>query len=189
MTALTALIALSPVIMVVTILLAIVNKGTPFFLQERPGKHEKLFYIIKLKTMTDQRDGNGRLLRDEERLTPLGNIIRKSSLDEILQLVNVLKGDMSLVGPRPLRTYYLPLYDETQKRRHLVRPGITGLAQVNGRNDLSWSKKFEYDVWYVDHVSFLSDISILWLTVKKVLQREGVSKKGFATTIAFNGHN
>lgn len=187
--ALTGLILLSPVIVFVSLVLALVNRGTPFFLQERPGKKEKIFHIIKFKTMTDRRDHQGRLLPDADRLTKVGSFIRKVSLDEILQLINVLKGDMSLVGPRPLRTYYLPLYDDDQKRRHLVRPGITGLAQVNGRNDLSWSRKFQYDVQYVDHVNFKSDLRILVLTVKKVFQKEGVSRKGFATTIAFNGYN
>lgn len=187
--ALAGLVLLSPVIILTALFLAMANRGTPFFLQERPGKNERIFRIIKFKTMTDQKDRNGRLLPDEMRLTKTGNFIRKNSLDEILQLVNVLKGDMSLVGPRPLRTYYLPLYNDTQKRRHDLRPGITGFAQVNGRNDISWSRKFEYDVWYVENLSLRLDLQILFQTLKKVILKEGVSRSGYATTIAFDGYN
>lgn len=187
--ALVGLICLLPIFMVVTIGLFIANQGKPFFFQERPGKNERIFKIIKFKTMNDKKDENGNLLSDAERLTKIGSFVRKTSLDEIPQLINVLKGDMSLIGPRPLRTYYLPLYSPEQKRRHDVRPGITGWAQVNGRNAISWTKKFEYDVWYVDNISFGLDVKILFLTFKKVFKREGISKEGFVTTEAFNGHN
>ena len=158
-------------------------------MQERPGKDEKIFKVIKFKTMNDKRDENGNLLPDGERLTTIGRWIRSLSLDEIPQLINVLKGDMALVGPRPLRIYYLPLYNETQKRRHDVRPGITGWAQVNGRNAISWTKKFEYDVYYVNNISFIFDLKILFLTIKKVFVREGISQEGNVTTEAFNGKN
>lgn len=187
--ALVGLICLLPIFMVVTIGLFFANQGKPFFFQDRPGKTERIFQIIKFKTMNDRKDENGNLLSDAERLTKIGSFVRKTSLDEIPQLINVLKGDMSLIGPRPLRTYYLPLYSPEQKRRHDVRPGITGWAQVNGRNAISWTKKFEYDVWYVDNISFGLDIKILFLTFKKVFNREGISKEGFVTTEAFNGHN
>lgn len=186
----TALACLSPILVVVTLWLTIANKGAgAIFTQERPGKDEKIFKIIKFKSMTDERDKEGRLLPDAERLTRAGRFVRATSIDELPQLINVLKGDMSLIGPRPLRTYYLPLYSEEQRHRHDVRPGITGWAQVNGRNAISWTEKFEYDVWYVRNLSFMLDIKILWLTVKKVFKREGVSREGHATTIPFNGSN
>ena len=186
----TALACLSPILVVVTLWLTIVNKGAgAIFTQERPGKDEKIFKIIKFKSMTDERDKEGRLLPDAKRLTRAGRFVRATSIDELPQLINVLKGDMSLIGPRPLRTYYLPLYSEEQRHRHDVRPGITGWAQVNGRNAISWTQKFEYDVWYVRNLSFMLDIKILWLTVKKVFKREGVSREGHATTIPFNGSN
>ena len=158
-----------------------------FFYQLRPGKGERIFKIIKFKTMNDRRDANGELLPDAERLTKIGAFVRKTSLDEIPQLLNVLKGDMSVIGPRPLLPQYLPLYNETQKRRHEVKPGITGWAQVNGRNAISWERKFELDVWYVDHLSFVLDLKILLLTVKKVFIREGISQEGQATMEAFRG--
>ena len=181
---------ISPVFIIVWIWLTIANKGAgALFFQERPGKDERIFKVIKFKTMTDERDASGNLLPDAERLSRVGKFVRSTSLDEIPQLINVIKGDMSLIGPRPLRTYYLPLYSEIQKRRHDVRPGITGWAQVNGRNAISWTKKFELDVYYVDNMSFLFDIKILFLTIKKVFIREGISKEGSVTTEAFNGHN
>jgi lipopolysaccharide/colanic/teichoic acid biosynthesis glycosyltransferase len=184
------LIVLSPVFVFIWVGLKIANKEAgAFFCQERPGKDEKIFKVIKFKSMNDKSDNNGNLLSDAERLTKIGNFIRKTSLDEITQLINVLKGDMSLVGPRPLRTYYLPLYNEEQKHRHNVRPGITGWAQVNGRNAISWTQKFEYDVWYVENLSFILDIKILFLTIKKVFVREGISKKGEVTTVPFDGTN
>jgi len=180
---------LSPVFIFVMIGLFFANQGKPFFFQQRPGKNERIFKIIKFKTMNDKKDENGNLLPDAERLTKIGSFVRKTSLDEIPQLINVLKGDMSLVGPRPLRTYYLPLYSEEQKRRHHVRPGITGWAQVNGRNAISWTRKFELDVWYVDNLTFFLDIKIFFLTVKKVFVREGISQEGQATVESFNGKN
>mgnify|MGYP002228289584 FL=1 len=154
-----------------------------------PGKNARIFKAIKFKTMTDERDSGGNLLPDAERLTKIGKIVRSLSIDELPQLINVLKGDMALVGPRPLLPKYLPLYSEKQFRRHEVRPGITGWAQVNGRNDISWKRKFELDVWYVDHISFWLDVKIILLTIKKVFVREGINKEGNATTEAFNGHN
>lgn len=181
------LLVLSPVFIVVTIGLYIANKGKPFFFQERPGKDEKVFKIVKFKTMTDETDANGNLLPDADRLTKIGQFVRKTSLDEIPQLINVLIGDMSLIGPRPLLVQYLLLYNDTQKRRHNVRPGISGWAQVNGRNAISWEQKFEYDVWYVDHISFLLDAKILFLTIKKVFIREGISQEGEATMEFFKG--
>lgn len=188
--ALCALLLIWPILLVVTIWLHFANKGAgAFFLQERPGKDAKIFKVIKFKTMTDERDASGVLLPDEQRLTRVGKFVRSTSIDELPQLINVLKGDMSLIGPRPLRTYYLPLYSEEQKHRHDVRPGITGWAQVNGRNNISWTKKFELDVWYVRHLSFMLDVKILLLTIKKVFVREGISKEGMATTEAFNGYN
>lgn len=187
--AIIGLVILSPVFIVVSIGLYFVNEGKPFFFQERPGKDEKLFHIIKFKSMSDKKDSQGNLLPDAQRLTKLGVLIRKTSLDEIPQLLNVLKGDMSIVGPRPLRTYYLPLYNEEQKKRHHVKPGITGWAQVNGRNAISWTQKFKYDVWYVENISFMLDLKIVFLTVKKVMVREGISQEGKATTEAFNGSN
>jgi lipopolysaccharide/colanic/teichoic acid biosynthesis glycosyltransferase len=187
--ALVGLLLLSPIFLVVTIGLFFVNQGKPFFFQTRPGKDEKLFRIVKFKTMNDKKDANGNLLSDAERLTAIGSFVRKTSLDEIPQLLNVLKGDMSLIGPRPLLVQYLPLYNAEQKKRHDVRPGITGWAQVNGRNAISWQQKFEYDVWYVNHISLLLDIKILFLTVKKVFVREGISQDGQATMEVFNGNN
>jgi undecaprenyl phosphate N,N'-diacetylbacillosamine 1-phosphate transferase len=187
--ALIGLLVLSPIFLFVMIALTIANNGKPFFFQERPGKDEKIFKVIKFKTMTDERDASGKLLPDAERLTKVGRFVRSTSLDEIPQLINVIKGDMSLIGPRPLRTYYLPLYNKTQKRRHEVRPGITGWAQVNGRNAISWTKKFELDVYYVDNVSSLLDLKIILLTIKKVFIREGITKEGSVTTEAFNGNN
>jgi lipopolysaccharide/colanic/teichoic acid biosynthesis glycosyltransferase len=182
-------IILLPVFLPVTVLLCFFNNGKPFFLQERPGKNERLFRIIKFKTMNDKQDSQGNLLPDAERLTPVGSFVRKTSLDEIPQLLNVIKGDMSLVGPRPLLTAYLPLYSTEQKQRHAVRPGITGWAQVNGRNAISWQQKFEYDVWYVDHCSFLLDIKILFLTVLKVFKSEGISSETSVTMEPFTGNN
>ena len=168
----TALIVLSPILLIVTLWLTLANKGAgAFFTQERPGKDEKIFRVIKFKSMTDERDAEGKLLPDAERLTRAGRFVRATSIDELPQLINVLKGDMSLIGPRPLRTYYLPLYSEEQHHRHDVRPGITGWAQVNGRNLCKLSKKFAYDVWYVDNVSFSLDIKILYLTIVNVLKR------------------
>lgn len=186
--ALFGLILLSPIFLVVMIGLYFANQGKPFFFQPRPGKGERIFKIIKFKTMNDKKDQSGNLLSDAERLTKIGSFVRKTSLDEIPQLINVLKGDMSLVGPRPLLIQYLPLYNETQKRRHQVRPGITGWAQVNGRNAISWQQKFEYDVWYVDHISLRLDIKILFLTIKKVFVREGISQDGQATAEVFKGN-
>lgn len=182
------LFILSPIFFIVTLLLVISNKGNAFFIQSRPGLKGKLFNIIKFKTMTDKKDGDGNLLTDAERLTKVGVFIRKTSLDEIPQLINVLKGDMSLIGPRPLLPQYLALYNEFQNKRHGVRPGITGWAQVNGRNAISWEKKFEYDVWYVDHISFVLDMKIFFLTLKKVYQSEGISANDSVTTEAFKGN-
>ena len=183
-------ILISPIFIILWIGLTIANKGAgALFFQERPGKEEKIFKVIKFKTMSEERDADGKLLPDAERLTKVGRFVRSTSLDEIPQLFNVIKGDMSLIGPRPLRTYYLPLYNHTQKRRHEVRPGITGWAQVNGRNAISWTKKFELDVYYVDNVSFLLDLRILLLTFKKVFIREGITQEGNVTTEAFNGEN
>lgn len=185
-----ALLIIWPFLVVITIWLHFANKGAgAFFLQERPGMNEKIFKVIKFKTMNDERDDNGKLLPDKDRLTKIGRIVRSLSIDELPQLINVLKGDMSLIGPRPLRTYYLPLYSDLQRHRHDVRPGITGWAQINGRNAISWTKKFELDVYYVDNISIKLDIRILFLTIKKVYSREGVSKEGSVTTIPFNGNN
>lgn len=179
-----------PILLSIAIWLHFANKGAGvFFTQERPGKHGEIFKVIKFKTMTDERDEDGNLLPDEKRLTKIGKFVRSTSIDELPQLINVLKGDMALIGPRPLRTYYLPLYSKEQMRRHEVRPGITGWAQINGRNNLSWTKKFELDVWYVDHCSFSLDIKIVFTTIRKVFIREGISKDGEATTVPFNGHN
>ena len=170
------LIVLSPVLLVVTVWLHFANKGAgAFFTQERPGKDERIFKLYKFKSMTDERDAEGNLLPDGERLTSVGRFIRKTSLDELPQLWNVLKGDMSFIGPRPLLVQYLPLYSASQRRRHEVRPGITGWAQVSGRNAISWERKFALDVWYVDHLSFRLDYIIIWRTVVKVLRREGIS--------------
>lgn len=179
---------LSPIFLLVTFFLCLANRGKPFFFQKRPGKNGKIFRIIKFKTMNDRTDSEGNLLPDADRLTPVGKFVRKTSLDEIPQLINVLKGDMSLVGPRPLLPEYLPLYNKEQARRHEVRPGITGWAQVNGRNAISWKQKFEYDVWYVDHLSFWLDLKILLLTIKKVFVREGISQQGQATMEPFRGN-
>ncbi len=184
-----------PLFAIIAILLFIVNRGKPFFLQKRPGKNEQIFSIVKFKTMTDEKDGNGKLLPDHIRTTGVGRFVRKTSIDEIPQLLNVIKGDMSLIGPRPLLVSYLPLYNEIQKRRHKVRPGITGWAQVNGRNTISWEKKFEYDVWYVDHYTFLLDMKIILLTILKVFKREGINAEDkmpmrpFIGTIERNIHN
>ncbi len=183
------LLILSPIFIIVTIGLYFANNGKPFFFQARPGLKEKKFNIIKFKTMNDKKDKDGNLLSDAERLTPIGAFVRKTSLDELPQLINVLKGDMSLIGPRPLLPQYLPLYNEKQKLRHNVRPGITGWAQVNGRNAISWEKKFELDVWYVDNISLILDIKIYFLTIKKVIIREGISQEGQATMEGFNGKN
>ncbi|CAM3645379.1 sugar transferase [Flavobacterium gelidilacus] len=187
--ALIGFIILSPIFLVVMIALFFANQGKPFFFQTRPGKNEMLFKIIKFKTMNDKKDKDGNLLADGERLTSIGAFVRKTSLDEIPQLLNVLKGDMSLIGPRPLLVQYLLLYNETQKQRHNIRPGITGWAQINGRNAISWNQKFEYDVWYVNNCTFLLDIKILFLTVKKVFVSEGISQEGEATMEVFKGSN
>jgi len=186
--ALIGLILMSPIFVIVALLLAIANNGKPFFFQTRPGENGRLFSIIKFKTMTDNKDKNGNLLPDAERLTAVGKFVRKTSLDEIPQLLNVLKGDMSLVGPRPLLPEYLPLYTLEQKRRHEVKPGITGWAQVNGRNALSWSDKFKRDVEYVEQQSFALDCKILFLTLKKVLVSEGISQKGQVGMSKFEGN-
>ena len=184
------LIIIWPILLLISIWLHFANKGTgTFFMQERPGKHGKIFKVIKYKTMTDERDENGNLLSDEKRLTKIGKFIRSTSIDELPQLINVLKGDMALIGPRPLLPQYLPLYSKEQARRHAVRPGITGWAQVNGRNAISWTKKFELDVWYVDHCSFLLDLKIIFLTIKKVVVREGISSDTSVTMEAFTGNN
>lgn len=186
--ALAAFLLLSPIFLITTIWLIVANSGKPFFFQSRPGKHGKVFKIFKFKTMNDRKDANGNLLPDAERLTSIGLLVRKLSLDEIPQLLNVIKGDMSLVGPRPLLVEYLPLYSERQARRHDVRPGITGWAQVNGRNAIDWPTKFELDVHYVEHLSFWLDIKILFLTVKKVFVREGISADNSATMEKFKGN-
>ena len=179
-----------PILLLIIIWLHFANKGAgAFFIQERPGKDGKAFQVIKFKTMTDERDAEGNLLPDAERLTKVGRFIRSTSIDELLQLINVLKGDMALIGPRPLLPQYLPLYSKEQARRHEVRPGITGWAQVNGRNAISWTKKFELDVWYVDHCSFLLDLKIIFLTIKKVFVREGISSDTSVTMEAFTGSN
>ena len=183
--ALIGLLILSPIFLFVMIALTIANNGKPFFFQKRPGKNEKIFSIIKFKTMNDRKDASGNLLPDAQRLTKVGKFVRSTSLDEIPQLLNVIKGDMSLIGPRPLLVQYLPLYDETQRRRHEVRPGITGWAQVNGRNAISWEQKFTYDVWYVDNVSLSLDVKILLKTIQKVFKREGISSDTSATMEPF----
>lgn len=185
-----ALLVLAVPLAAVTAWLHFANKGAgAFFFQERPGRDGKIFRVVKFKTMTDERDADGKLLPDAQRLTKVGRFVRSTSIDELPQLWNVFKGDMSLIGPRPLRTYYLPLYSKEQARRHEVRPGITGWAQTHGRNNISWCKKFEYDVWYVDNVSFLLDCKIILSTIQKVFKREGISKEGEVTTVPFNGHN
>jgi lipopolysaccharide/colanic/teichoic acid biosynthesis glycosyltransferase len=182
------LVMLSPLFIIVTISLFFANQGKPFFFQLRPGKNEVIFKIIKFKTMNDKKDASGCLLPDAQRLTKIGIFVRKTSLDEIPQLLNVLKGDMSLIGPRPLLPQYLALYSDLQKRRHEVMPGITGWAQVNGRNAISWQQKFEYDIWYVGHISFWVDLKIFFLTLKKVFVREGINMKGQTTTEKFKGN-
>ena len=184
------LLLLSPIFVIILLCLFLANSGNPFYFQKRPGRHNRIFSIIKFKTMNDRTDAQGNLLPDFQRLTKIGSIVRKTSLDEIPQLLNVLKGDMSLVGPRPLLVQYLPLYSAEQKRRHLVKPGITGWAQVNGRNSISWEEKFKLDVWYVGNASFLLDVKIIYLTIKKVFMREGISAQGHATMEYFQGdHN
>lgn len=184
------LILISPILLVITIWLHFANKGAGvFFFQERPGKDAKIFKVIKFKTMTDERDARGNLLPDEKRLTKVGKFVRSTSIDELPQLINVLKGDMALIGPRPLLVQYLPLYSPEQARRHEVRPGISGWAQCHGRNAISWTDKFKLDVWYVDHISLWTDIKIIWITIMKVIKRSDINKEGEATTVAFNGHN
>ena len=179
-----------PILLVITIWLHFANKGAgAFFLQERPGKNGKIFKVVKFKTMTDERDAEGNLLPDADRLTNVGRFVRSTSIDELPQLINVVKGDMALIGPRPLLSQYLPLYSEEQARRHEDRPGITGWAQCHGRNAISWTEKFKLDVWYVDHCSFLTDLKVIGITIKKVLVRDGISQEGNATMEAFNGHN
>ena len=186
----TALLCLSPIIFILWIGLTIVNKGAgAFFFQERPGKSGKIFKVVKFKTMTDERDANGNLLSDADRLTQVGRFVRSTSLDELPQLWNVFKGDMSLIGPRPLLPQYLPLYTPEQARRHEVRPGITGWAQVNGRNSITWKQKFEHDVWYVDNISFMLDMKIIYLTIKNVIKRDGINSATCATMEYFNGNN
>lgn len=185
-----ALVCISPLLIVVTLWLHVANKGAgAFFLQERPGKDGKIFRIIKYKTMTDECDSNGHLLPDEQRLTRVGRFVRSTSIDELPQLLNVLKGDMALIGPRPLLVQYLPLYSKEQARRHEVRPGISGWAQCHGRNAISWAEKFKLDVWYVEHVSLKTDLIVVWLTIQKVLKRADISEQGHATMEVFNGHN
>jgi undecaprenyl phosphate N,N'-diacetylbacillosamine 1-phosphate transferase len=187
LSALVALLVTSPVLLLIILFLAVANKGKVWFVQERPGKYGKPFRVIKFRTMSDARNKKGELLPDEQRLTGIGKIIRKLSLDELPQLINVVKGEMSIVGPRPLLMEYLPLYSEEQKRRHEVKPGITGWAQVNGRNAIRWKQKFEYDVWYVEHQSFWLDVKILLLTVMKVFRAEGISSETSVTMEKFKG--
>ena len=188
--ALVALLVIWPILLVIYIWLTIANKGAgAFFLQERPGLHGKIFKIVKFKTMTDERDDDGNLLPDSVRLTKVGKFVRSTSIDELPQLINVLKGDMALIGPRPLRVHYLPLYSAEQARRHNVRPGITGWAQCHGRNGISWTERFKLDVWYVDNCSFLTDIKIIISTIKTVLNRDGITQEGNATMEPFNGYN
>lgn len=187
---LTALAVIWPFLLAITLWLHFANKGAgAFFFQERPGKNGNIFKVIKFKTMTDERDAQGNLLPDADRLTPVGRFVRSTSIDELPQLINVLKGDMSLIGPRPLLVKYLPLYSPEQARRHEVRPGITGWAQCHGRNAISWTKKFELDVWYVDHISFMTDLKVIFLTIKKVVCREDINQEGQATMEEFDGHN
>ena len=188
--ALLALLAISPLLLCVTIWLHFANKGAgAFFLQERPGLHGKIFKVIKFKTMTDERDAEGNLLPDVDRLTKIGKFVRSTSIDELPQLVNVLKGDMALIGPRPLLVQYLPLYSKEQARRHDVRPGISGWAQCHGRNAISWTEKFKLDVWYVDHCSLWTDLKVIFITIKKVVCRADINSSTSATMEAFNGHN
>lgn len=185
-----ALICISPILIVVTIWLHFANKGAgAFFFQERPGKDAKLFKVIKFKTMTDERGADGELLPDAQRLTKVGKIVRSTSVDELPQLMNVLKGDMSIIGPRPLLVKYLPLYSAEQMRRHEVRPGITGWAQCHGRNAISWTEKFKLDVWYVDHCTLWTDLKVIWISIMKVMKRADISQEGQATMEAFNGRN
>ncbi len=187
---LVVLIIISPVLLAVTVWLHFANKGAgALFFQERPGKDGKIFRVVKFKTMTDERDADGNLLPDEIRLTKVGKFVRSTSIDELPQLINVLKGDMALIGPRPLLPQYLPLYSPEQARRHEVRPGISGWAQCHGRNAISWTEKFKLDVWYVDHVSLMTDLKVIWITILKVLKRDGISQEGSATMEAFNGKN
>jgi lipopolysaccharide/colanic/teichoic acid biosynthesis glycosyltransferase len=186
--ALVVFLIMSPVFIVAVVLLTIANSGKPFFFQSRPGKNGKVFKVIKFKTMNDRKDKNGELLPDAQRLTNVGKFIRKTSLDEVPQMLNVLRGDMSLIGPRPLLVEYLPLYSEEQSHRHDVKPGITGWAQVNGRNAISWKQKFEYDVWYVNNVSFALDIKIVLLTIRNILKSEGISSATSATMEKFTGN-
>ena len=188
--ALLALLVIWPLLLCVTIWLHFANKGAgAFFLQERPGLHGKIFKVIKFKTMTDERDAEGNLLPDADRLPKIGKFVRSTSIDELPQLINVLNGDMALIGPRPLLVQYLPLYSKEQARRHDVRPGISGWAQCHGRNAISWTEKFKLDVWYVDHCSLWTDLQVIFITIKKVLVRDGISAEGQATMEAFNGHN
>lgn len=188
--ALIALICISPILLVVTIWLHFANKGAgAFFTQERPGKDAKIFKVIKYKTMTDERDDDGKLLPDELRLTKVGQFVRSTSIDELPQLFNVLKGDMALIGPRPLLVQYLPLYNKEQARRHEVRPGISGWAQCHGRNAISWTEKFKLDVWYVDHVSLITDLKVIFITIKNVLMRKDINSATSATMEAFDGTN
>lgn len=185
-----ALICISPILLVVTIWLHFANKGAgAFFLQERPGKDAKIFKVIKFKTMTDERDANGKLLPDAQRLTKVGRFVRSTSIDELPQLINVLKGDMALIGPRPLLPQYLPLYSSEQMRRHEVRPGISGWAQCHGRNAISWTEKFKLDVWYVDHCTLWTDIKVIWITIMKVLKRADINNEATATMYPFDGTN
>ena len=185
-----AIICISPILFVVTIWLHFANKGAgAFFTQERPGKDSKIFKVIKFKTMTDERDAEGNLLPDADRLTKVGKFVRSTSIDELPQLFNVLKGDMALIGPRPLLVQYLPLYSKEQARRHEVRPGISGWAQCHGRNAISWTEKFKFDVWYVDHCTLWTDVKVIWITILKVLKRADINEAGQATIEAFNGHN
>lgn len=186
--ALIGFIILLPIFFLVTIFLFFANQGKPFFFQSRPGLNGRLFNIIKFKTMNDRRGSNGQLLSDKERLTAVGSFVRKTSLDEIPQLLNVIKGDMSLIGPRPLLTEYLPLYSKEQNRRHEVRPGITGWAQINGRNTIGWTQKFQLDIWYVDNLSFWLDLKIILLTIKKVIVKEGISSDTSVTMEKFTGN-
>lgn len=183
------LLFISPLFLFLIVFLAITNNGKPFFIQKRPGKKERIFSILKFKTMNDKKDSEGNLLPDKDRMTRVGAFVRKTSLDEIPQLINVIKGEMSLIGPRPLIIEYLPIYNETQKKRHDVKPGITGWAQVNGRNSITWKKKFEYDVWYVENMSFLLDVKIIGLTFKKVIQKKDVNLSEEQTSEYFNGNN
>lgn len=184
------IICISPILLIVTVWLHFANKGAgAFFFQERPGKDAKIFKVIKFKTMTDERDAEGDLLPDAQRLTKVGRFVRSTSIDELPQLINVLKGDMALIGPRPLLPQYLPLYSPEQARRHEVRPGISGWAQCHGRNAISWKEKFKLDVWYVDHCTLWTDLKVIWITIKKVLKRADINEAGQATMEAFNGHN